>query len=99
MNADKTGSNERARKAANETLLSGEARMHALLEAAVDGIITIDERGTIETINPAAERQFGYDAQEVIGKNIKLLMPSPYRDKHDGYISHYLATGQKKIIG
>jgi two-component system, LuxR family, sensor kinase FixL len=73
--------------------------MHALLEAAVDGIISIDERGGIQTINPAAERLFGYRADEVIGKNIKILMPSPYQGEHDGYIARYLATGEKKIIG
>jgi len=74
-------------------------RLRALLEAAVDAIISIDERGIIQTVNPAAERLFDYPAQEVIGKNVSLLMPSPYREEHDGYLAHYLTTGEKKIIG
>jgi PAS domain S-box-containing protein len=80
-------------------LTAGEARMHALLEAAVDGILSIDDRGAVLTINPAAERLFGYTAAEVIGRNVKMLMPSPYQQEHDGYISRYLGTGEKKIIG
>lgn len=77
----------------------GDARLQALLEAIVDGIISIDERGIIQTINPAAERLFGYAATEVIGRNVKILMPSPYQEEHDDYIAHYLSTGEKKIIG
>lgn len=78
---------------------TSEARLHALLEAAVDGIVSIDERGLIQTINPAAKRMFGYADDEVIGRNVKALMPSPYREGHDGYLARYLATGQKRIIG
>ena len=78
---------------------TSEAWMHALLDAAVDGILTINERGIIQTINHAAELLFGYAAAEVIGQNVKLLMPSPYCDEHDGYLSHYIATGEKRIIG
>lgn len=79
--------------------VTAEARMHALLEAAVDGIISIDERGIVQTINPAAERLFGYAAGDIIGHNVSRLMPAPYRDEHDGYLARYLSTGQKKIIG
>jgi two-component system sensor kinase FixL len=86
-------------KQAEEALAESQARIRAILEAAVEGIISIDERGVMQTMNPAAERIFGYSAEEVVGKNISMLMPSPYRDEHDGYIARYLATGEKKIIG
>jgi len=76
-----------------------EARNQAILHTIVDGIITISKHGIIETVNPAAERLFGYSAHEVIGKNVKMLMPSPYREGHDGYLEKYLQTGEKHIIG
>lgn len=75
------------------------AKTRAILETAVDGIITIDEQGIITLVNPAAERIFGYTAAEMIGQSIRMLMPSPYREEHDRYLAQYLATGQKKIIG
>ncbi|GMV97915.1 MAG: hypothetical protein AMXMBFR83_22680 [Phycisphaerae bacterium] len=74
-------------------------RLRAIVETAVDAIITIDEHGRIETFNHGAERMFGYRADEVLGRNVSLLMPSPHREDHDAYITHYLATGQKRIIG
>lgn len=87
------------RKRAEDTLADQTARLTAVVETAVDAIITIDEHGTVDTFNPAAERLFGYGGDEVLGRNVSMLMPSPYREQHDGYLAHYLATGEKRIIG
>jgi two-component system sensor kinase FixL len=75
------------------------AQLRAIMDSAVDGIITIDERGIVEAANPAAERLFGYTASEIVGRNIKMLMPSPYHEEHDTYVTNYLRTGKRKIIG
>jgi PAS domain S-box-containing protein len=75
------------------------AKLRGILESAVIAIITIDEGGLIETVNPATERLFGYSASELVGYNVKVLMPEPYRAEHDGYIESYLRTGAKRIIG
>lgn len=74
-------------------------RLQAIIETAIDGIITIDEKGIIENVNPAAAALFGYQPEELIGKNIRILMPSPYRQQHDGYIDRYKTTGEARIIG
>ncbi|HXV84105.1 MAG TPA: PAS domain S-box protein, partial [Candidatus Binatia bacterium] len=87
------------RKHAEDLLLYSEERLRAVVGTAVDGIITIDERGTISTVNPAAERIFGYTAAEMVGENVRMFMPDPYQSAHDSYISNYLRTGQRKIIG
>ena len=84
---------------AEKALRESEAKTRAILETSVDGIVTIDERGIITAFNAAAESIFGYGAEEVIGHNVKVLMPSPYREEHDGYILSYLETGHRKIIG
>ena len=73
--------------------------LHAIIENAIDGIITIDDRGLIESINPAASALFGYSINEVIGKNVSMLMPEPDRGQHDEYIARYQRTGKPHIIG
>lgn len=75
------------------------ARSQAIANTTKDGIIVIDDKGIIESFNQAAETIFGYKSDEVIGRNVSLLMPSPHRELHDGYLAHYLHTGEKKIIG
>ncbi|MGQ9370875.1 PAS domain-containing hybrid sensor histidine kinase/response regulator [Azospirillum sp. ST 5-10] len=87
------------RKQTEERLRYSEAKNRAILEAAVDGIITIDEEGRIESFNRAAERIFGYAAAEVLGRNVNTLMPPPYRESHDHHLATYLRTGQARIIG
>ncbi|MBP3943356.1 PAS domain-containing sensor histidine kinase [Sphingobacteriaceae bacterium WQ 2009] len=73
--------------------------LEAIIDNAIDGIITIDSRGTVESINPAASHLFGYSPEEVISNNISMLMPDPDRSQHDSYIHNYQHTGNKKIIG
>ena len=87
------------RKGTEAALRESEARHRAILEATIDGIITIDERGTILAANRATQRLFGYTVQELIGVNVKVLMPDPYHELHDGYLDNYRRTGQRKIIG
>ncbi|KKX48439.1 hypothetical protein L950_0221075 [Sphingobacterium sp. IITKGP-BTPF85] len=73
--------------------------LEAIIDHAIDGIITIDNRGLIESINPAASSLFGYSDHEVIGNNVSMLMPEPDHSRHDSYIDNYKRTGHKKIIG
>jgi PAS domain S-box-containing protein len=88
------------RKAAAEwALQETTSRLQALVETAVDGVILIDVRGTVMMFNPACERMFGYAAREVVGQNVKMLMPEPFRGEHDGYIENYLRTREAKVIG
>ena len=74
-------------------------QLAAMLQSAVDAIISINAVGNIESVNPATETLFGYAAPELIGQNVRMLMPEPYQSQHDDYIRHYRHTGQKKIIG
>lgn len=83
----------------DDDLLYNAAHLEAIVESAVDGMITIDARGVVRSFNPAAELIFGYEADQVIGHNVKMLMPSPYREEHDGYLERYKRTGDKQIIG
>lgn len=87
------------RRRAEQALQESERRLRAIWETAVEGIVVIDDRGVIESLNPAACQTFGYRAEEVIGQNVSILMPSPDRERHDGYIANYLRTGEAKIIG
>ncbi len=89
--------NEAKKKAAE--LRESKRRVQAVVNNALDGIITIDEEGIVESFNPAAEKMFAYEAKEVIGNNVKMLMPEPYHTEHDDYIRIYRQTGEEKIIG
>ena len=86
------------RRNAEQALRDAEARIRAVVDHVVDGIITIDEHGTIESFNPAAEKIFGYRAAEVLAKNVKLLMPEPHRSAHDGYLANRVRSAQGEIM-
>jgi len=86
-------------KQAEQKIREDAKRMRAILDTAVEGIVTINEQGIIEVFNRAAETIFHYGAEEVLGRNVRLLMPSPFQEEHDGYITRYRTTGEKKIIG
>jgi two-component system sensor kinase FixL len=82
-----------------EQRMQSEARLRAILETVVDGIITLDARGHIESVNPAAERLFGYRAADLVGQNVTMLMPASDREEHDGGLARYLRTGEQRMIG
>ena len=88
-------SGESVESALRETV----ARLRSVVETAVDGIITIDDRGIIDSVNPAAAQMFGYEPHELIGRNVSMLMPEPYSSAHDGYMRNYMTSGVAKIIG
>jgi two-component system sensor kinase FixL len=83
----------------HEFLVESEAHLRSILDTVPDAIIVIDERGLIQSFSGAAVKQFGWTAAEAIGQNVNMLMPQPYREAHDGYLDHYLTTGEKRIIG
>jgi PAS domain S-box-containing protein len=83
----------------NEARAGTAERLEAIIESAVDGILAIDEHGIIESVNRAAVETFGYEREQMIGHNVKMLMPSPFSDGHDEYIANYLRSGAPKIIG
>lgn len=86
-------------EAATKDLAAREAHLRSILETIPEAMIVIDERGSIQSFSRAAQRLFGYREEEVIGKNVKMLMPSPYREEHDGYLARYMKTGERRIIG
>ncbi|MGA2705802.1 MAG: PAS domain S-box protein [Isosphaeraceae bacterium] len=86
-------------RARDYALREAEERMRSVVNHVIDGIITIDERGLVESFNPAAEKTFGYPAGEVVGRNVSMLMPEPHHSGHDGYLANYFRTHQSKIIG
>jgi len=87
------------RKLAETAYREADNKLQAILENAVEGMIVIDQRGRIDMANPAALRLFGYEENEVLAKNVSILMPEPDRSAHDGYIKKYQTTGERKIIG
>ena len=87
------------RKVSEESLKASETRVRTIMNNAIDGIITINECGLMETVNPAAAEIFGYEESEMLGKNVSMLMPEPDSSQHDGYLKNYLETGVTKIIG
>jgi hypothetical protein len=82
-----------------EALQQSTERLQAVLNAAVDGIVLIDPAGTIQSVNPSVETMFGYTPEELVGSNVKVLMPQPWRKEHDGYLARYRETGEARIIG
>jgi len=87
------------RKAAELAQRESELRLRSILDTVPDAIVVIDEQAAIQSFSPAAEHLFGYDSAELIGQNVNILMPSPYREAHDGYIDRYLRTSERRIIG
>ena len=86
-------------KSTEINLAEREAHLRSILDTVPDSMIVIEENGTITSFSAAAERLFGYSAGEVRGRNVKMLMPSPDREKHDGYLNRYITTGERRIIG
>ncbi len=86
-------------RGAIDDLKAREAHLNLILATVPDAMVVIDEHGLMQSFSSTAERQFGWKAAEVIGKNVSMLMPNPYREAHDGYLDRYMTTGEKRIIG
>ena len=89
----------RAMDTTESTLDARDAQLQSILDTALDATVVIERDGTIISFNAAAVRQFGYAVDEIVGENVRTLMPEPYRHEHDGYLNRYLETGEKRIIG
>lgn len=87
------------RERAEETMRRSEVRMRGVFDTVIDGIVIINARGIVDAFNPAAERIFGWRADEVVGRNVSMLMPEPYHSQHDGYLANFHSTGTKRVIG
>lgn len=85
--------------AGSEGIYAREAHLRSILESAPDAIVVIDEKGRMLSFSASAERMFGYTEDEVLGENVSILMPSPDRERHDGYLLRYMQTGERRIIG
>ena len=88
-----------ASKRAQAALAEREAHLQSVLDTVPDAVVVIDSSGFMQSFSARAERLFGYAAEEAIGRNVSILMPSPYREQHDGYLERYLTTGERRIIG
>lgn len=86
-------------RAMENALRDNELRTRSILDNVADGIITIDRYGEVKTYNPACEKLFGFTPDEVIGRNVRMLMPEPYHSEHDGYLARYEKTGEQHILG
>jgi two-component system sensor kinase FixL len=100
-NSDKAAADDRRVDAerARDELAAREAHLQSILDTVPDAMIVIDEHGVVQSFSKAAERMFGYGAGEIIGQNVRKLMPAPYRENHDSYLEHYRRTGERRIIG
>src|SRR3546814_3153248 len=85
-------------RAAESALRNSESHLRSILSTVPDAMIVLDERGKMLSFSAAAERLFGYTQAEVLGANVSMLMPSPYRERHDGYLARYLTTAERRII-
>ena len=91
--------NDEAQRTQGVSFNKRESHLRSILATVPDAMVVIDEMGRILSFSAAAEKMFGYAESEVIGENVAMLMPSPDRERHDGYLSHYRDTGERKIIG